>query len=1022
VFRLTLADATNAALTAAQATGTIVNDDAAPSVTIADVSMSEGDAATAAATFVLTLSQPSDLPVTVTYATSDGSAAAGSDYVSATGTASFAPGVTTTRVSVLVNGDAARELDETFHVTLSDAGNATLGQARATATIVNDDAMPAVSIAGVSVSEGQAGTVVASFVLTLTAPSDLPVSVNYATADGTAAAGSDYAASTGVASFAPGATTTAVAVVVNGDAINELDENFHVSLSDPTNATLGNGQATGTIVNDDAAPSISIADVSVSEGAAGSTAATFVLTLSAASELPVSVSYATLDGTAAAGSDYTAVSGTASFAPGATTAQVTVLVAGDAVSELNETFTVSLANAANAAVAVSQATGTIVNDDAVPVVSIAGVSLSEGHAGTTAATFVLTLSAATELPVSVSYATADDTAVAGSDYIPASGVASFAPGALTADVTVLVNGDTVRELDDTFAVNLTDATNATIGAAQAAATIVNDDGMPVVSIANVSIIEGQAGTTAATFTLTLSGASDLPVSVNYVTGDGTAAAGSDYAAASGVASFAPGATSSEIIVLVNGDAANELDETFQVSLTAATGATLDVAQATGTIVNDDVAPSISIANASVAEGPAGANTATFTLTLSAASGLPVTVNYTTADGSAVAAEDYVASNGTATFAPGATSVTVTVPVIGDDAVEADEIFMVLLSAATNATIAQGQSTGTIVNDDAAVPVSVELSIGDASVLEGASGQASLTFPVTLSAVSARPVSVVYTTSDGTAAAGVDYAAASGTLTIPAGELAGTIVVSVNGDAVIEPAETIGILLADGDGATIGRNLATGTILNDDSLPGLVAAYSFDTLEAGTVRDSSGNGLHGVISGAVPAPGRTGAGLFFDGVNDWVRVADDDRLDQPRMTIAAWVRPASVDAWDAVLAKGSSLTMNYVLYSSNGTRRPSGMFSVSGNEREVEGPTTIPTNAWTHVAASFDGARIRVYVNGVLVRIGVRTGAIDASTGVLGIGGHPVLGQYFAGVIDDVRIYNRALLDAEVHADMSNQLP
>ena len=1246
-FRLTLADATNAALVDAQATGTIANDDAVPSVSIADLSVNEGDGSTSAATFVLTLSQASDLPVTVNYATMDGTAAAGTDYIAATGTASFAPGVTTAQVSVLVNGDSARELDETFQVALADPANATLGQARGTATIVNDDAMPAVSIAGVSVSEGQAGTAAATFILTLSGPTELPVSVNYATADGTAVAGSDYAAASGVASFAPGATTTEVTVLVNGDAVNELDETFQVSLADASNATLGSAQAMGTIVNDDAAPAISIANVSVSEGAAGTTAATFVLTLSAASDLPVSVTYATADGTAAAGLDYAAASGTASFAPGATTAEVTVLVNGDSISESNETFAVSLSGAVNATVATAQASGTIVNDDAAPTVSIASVSVNEGQTGTTAATFMLTLSAASELPVSVSYATADGTAVAGSDYIAASGTASFAPGATTAEVTVLVNGDVVRELDDTFQVTLTDATNATVAGGHATGTIVNDDAMPVVSIAGVSVGEGQAGTTAANFVLTLSAASDLPVSVNYATADGTAAAGADYAAASGVASFAPGATTAEVTVLVNGDAVNELDEAFQVSLTDAANATVGGAQAMGTIVNDDAAPaisiasssvsegnagtaaatfvltlsgaselpvsvsyatadgtaaagsdyvaasgtatfapgatttevtilvngdavneldetfsvgladavnatltdaqasgtianddaapsisigdvslneggsgaasarfvltmsaasdlpvsvtyatangtatagsdyvassgtasfapgtttaevivlvsgdslneldetfhvnlsdavnatlvggqatgtivnddpvpSISIAGASLAEGSAGSVTATFTLTLSAASELPVAVNYATADGTGAAGADYVASSGTVTFAPGATSTTVTVLVNGDMLVESDETFLVLLGDATHATIAQAQATGTVLNDDVA-PVAVSVAIADASVAEGDGEPLNLTFTVSLSAVSPQPVTVSYATSDGTATAGVDYVSTSGTLTIPAGALSGTIAVPVIGDGGVEPSETLSVTLSNPSAdATVTRELASGTIANDDSLPGLVASYNFDVPELGMVRDTSGNELHGVISGgAVWTDGHTGSAMFFDGVNDWVRIADDDRLDLPRMTIAAWVRPASVEAFDAVIAKATTNSPTYVLYSSNGARRPSADFSISSNTREVEGPTTIPTNTWTHIAASFDGARIRVYVNGILVRIGVRTGAIDSSTGLLGIGGHQVLGQYFAGVIDDVRIYNRALLDSEVHADMNTPVP
>jgi chitinase len=815
-----------------------------------------------------------------------------------------------------------------------------------------------------------------------------------------------------------------VTVLVSGDGINELDETFQVSLADATNATIGVGQAAGTIVNDDAAPSIAIAGVSVNEGAAGTTAATFVLTLSAASDLPVSVTYATADGTAAAGSDYTAASGTASFAPGATTAEVTVAVSGDGVSELDETYTVTLANPTNATIATAQATGTIVNDDAVPSITIAGVSVNEGQAGTTAATFVLTLSAASELPVSVTYATADGTATAGSDYVTAAGTASFAPGATTAEVTVLVNADAVSELDESFTVSFADAVNATIAASEAAAIIANDDAAPSISIGDVSVSEGDAGTTAATFVLTLSAPSELPVSVSYVTADGTAVAGADYSGASGTVTFAADATTAEVTVAVRGDSANELDETFQIGLSDPTNATLARMQAAGTIVNDDPAPSMSISDVSVMEGSAETTTATFTVTLSAASDLPVSVNYATADGTAAAGSDYASAVGIASFAPGATSATVNVIVNGDVTPEVEETFAVVLTEPTNATIARAQGTGTIGNDDAP-PMPTEpptVSIGDASVAEGNSGTVDLTFEVTLSAASLEPVSVSYVTGDGTATAGADYASTSGTLTIAPGALSGTITIPVNGDTTIEPIETLSVTLTSVTNATTSRDMATGIIRNDDSLPGLVAAYNFDVQDAGVARDSSGNGLNGTISGAVWAEGRTGGALAFDGLDDWVTIADDNRLDVARMTIAAWIRPTTSGAWDAVIAKSDTSGPAYALYSSNGAHRPSTIVAVSGNEREVEGPVAVPTNAWTHIAASFDGARVRLYVNGVLVRIGVRTGSIDATNGTLGIGGHQALGHYFAGTIDDVRLYSRALLDSEVQADMNAPVP
>jgi parallel beta-helix repeat protein len=228
-----------------------------------------------------------------------------------------------------------------------------------------------------------------------------------------------------------------------------------------------------------------------------------------------------------------------------------------------------------------------------PSLSISDVTVTEGDAGTTTASFAVTLSAASAQAVTVSFATADGTATAGSDYVAASGSLSFAPGVTTQPVQVTVNGDTVDEPDETFLVNLSAPTSATIADGQGVGTILDDDlPPPALSIGDASLPEGNAGTTPFSFTVTLSAPASAPVTVDYATADGTATAGSDYVAQSGTLSFLPGATSASVSVLVNGDTALEPDETFTVNLTNPNGATVADGQATGTILNDDVAQAI----------------------------------------------------------------------------------------------------------------------------------------------------------------------------------------------------------------------------------------------------------------------------------------------------------------------------------------------------------------------------------------------------------------------------------------------
>jgi hypothetical protein len=803
-FTLNLSNPTGATLGTAAGTVTIYNDDT-PILTAADASVVEGDAGTTALTFTVSLDRAAPWPVTINYATSDGTATAGSDYTATGGTVTFAPGETSKTVTVNVTGDTTAEADETFTLNLSGATGATPYTAFVTGTIVNDD-LPVASVGDVAVTEGNAGTTALTFTVSLSQPAPFPVSLGYTTADGTATAGSDYTAATGTLTFAPGETSKTVTVTVTGDTAIEPDEAFTLTLSNPTNATLGATTATGTIRNDDS-PTVRVAGAGAVEGNSGTTALTFTVTLDQPTPWAVTVDFATADGTATAGSDYSAAGGTITFAPGETSKTVTVSVTGDTTAEADETFTVNLSNAAGATLGTPTATGTIANDD-LPVASVSNTSATEGNSGTTALTFTVTLDQPAPFPVTVGYATADGTATAGSDYTAASGTVTFAPGQTSKTVTVNVTGDTAAELDEALTLTLSGPTNATLGTATATGTIVNDDS-PTVSVGGASATEGNSGTTTLTFTVTLDQPAPWSVSVDFTTADGTATAGSDYAATSGTLTFAPGETSKTVTVNVTGDTTAEANETLTVSLSNAVGGTLATATGTGTIANDDF-PSASIASATVTEGNSGTTALTFTVTLDQPAPFPVTVNYATADGTATAGSDYTAASGTLTFASGETSKTVTVNMTGDTLVEPDETLTLALSSPTGATLGTATGTGTIVNDD--FPM---VSIAGSSVTEGNSGTTALPFTVTLSQPAPWAISVDFATADGTAVAGSDYTAAGGTVTFAPGETSKTVTVTVTGETTVESDETFTLSLSSPTGGTLGTATATGTIVNDD---------------------------------------------------------------------------------------------------------------------------------------------------------------------------------------------------------------
>jgi chitinase len=616
---------------------------------------------------------------------------------------------------VPVKGDTLDEPDETFTVALSGATNATIADATGTGTINDDDASSVtVAVSDVSLTEGDAGTNNATFTVSLNQAATSTVTVDAATANGSATAPADYTALPATTlTFLPGQTSKTIDVAVKGDTLDEPDETFTVVLSAPSNATIADPSGTGTISDDDPPPALSISDVSVTEGNAGTTNATFIVSLSQASAKTVTVDAATANASATAPADYTALPATTlTFSSGEISKLVPVPVKGDTLDEPDETFTVALSAPSNATISDGSGTGTITDDDPPPALSITDVSVTEGNAGTTNATFTVTLNQASAKTVSVDATSATGSATAPADYTSLlTSTLTFSPGETSKTVSVPVKGDTLDEPDETFTVNLSAATNATITDASGTGTISDDDPPPALSISDQTVTEGNSGTTAMTFTVTLAAASGRTVSVGYATQDGSATQLGDYSAAGGTITFGPGETAKTLTVAVVADTAVEGDETFGVVLSGPVNATIADAAGSGTVVNDDSAapppvtvPVVGVGDATVSpEGHSGTKPATFAVTLSQATTVPVTVSYATANGTAAQPADYVAAGGSVTFAPGETAKSVVIQVKGDLLKEPDETFRLQLSNPSGATLGRAQGTGTIDDDDVAPP-------------------------------------------------------------------------------------------------------------------------------------------------------------------------------------------------------------------------------------------------------------------------------------------------------------------------------
>jgi len=342
--------------------------------------------------------------------------------------------------------------------------------------------------------------------------------------------------------------------------------------------------------------------------------------------------------------------------------------------------------------------------------------------------------------------------------------------------------------------------------------------LPRLSVGDASVSEGST-TATLSFPVTLSPAFDQAVSVHYSTHDGSAVAPADYVPADGTLTFAPGQVSSTANVTVNGDTAPEQDETLTLDLSSPDNAVIVDGSGVGTIVNDDGAvpgtplPSVYVGDA---WGLEGSGSLVFPLSLSAAPASPVSVVVKTMDTTAKAASDYAAvSSTTVSFAAGQTSASLPVALLDDALGEGNETFTVSLSSPSGVVIGDSSATGTIVDEEGPL----QLSVDDPWVVEGNSGSRTMVFSVRSSSPvgSGQSVSVSVQTADGTATtANGDYTTVPlTTVSFAAGDTVKTVAVTVTGDTTVEPDETLTLKLSSPKGAVIVDGSGVGTIVNDD---------------------------------------------------------------------------------------------------------------------------------------------------------------------------------------------------------------
>ncbi|WP_374562874.1 beta strand repeat-containing protein [Ideonella sp.] len=796
---------------------------ASPLITVSDAAAGENEGYL---TFVVSLSAPSTGTVTVNYSNSNLTAANGSDYQAQSGTLTFVPGQTTQTVLVPLLDNATAENTEFLTLNLTSATGGTIVRQYGWGSIVDNDAPSGTPVVRVSdqVVDEAAGTV--TFTVTLDRPSTGTVKVDYATADGTATAGSDYTASgLHTLSFVAGEVCKTVTVDLINDASAEGAQYFDLLLSNAIGATLlAEAHGRTTIGANDAtavaSPLITVSDATACEVDGYME---FVVSLSAPSTQAVSVSYSNSNVTALNGSDYQALSGTLTFAPGQTTQTVRIPVLDNATQEASEYLTLNLFSAVNGSIVRQAGWGTIVDNDApsgTPVVRV-GDQVVDEAAGTV--TFTVSLDRPSTGLVKVDYATANGTANAGSDYV-ATGThtLSFLAGETSKTVTVDLVNDGSTELAQYFDLALSNAVGATLmpethGRATIGANDATPVGSPLITVSDAIAGESDG---VLTFVVSLSAPSNQAVSVNYSNSNLTAANGSDYVARSGTLTFAPGETTQVVQIAVLDNATLENNEFLTLNLTSAVNGTIVRQFGWGTVVDNDQpsgTPVLRVGDQVVDEA---AGTVSVTVTLDKPSTGAVQVNYATAAGSAKAGSDFTATGShTLSFLPGEITKTITIDLTNDSTNEPGEYFDLLFSSPVGATLPDANARIFIAPSDAAAVATPTVSVSDASVSET---DGYLEFVVSLSAPSTQNVSVNYSNSNLTAANGSDYQALSGTLTFVPGQTTQIVRIPVLDNATAEATEFLTLNLGSAVNATIVRQYGWGSIADNDATTGAPA--------------------------------------------------------------------------------------------------------------------------------------------------------------------------------------------------------
>ena len=913
---------------------TIRDNDDTPTVTLRldPASISEnGGVSTVTASLDHPSSDTTTVTVSVTATSGDYALSSNVELTIAAGATDSMGAVTITGVD---NSAEAPDKEATVSATAANSHGITDPDA-VTLTIRNDDGAvtPVLSIADASVDEGDSGSTTLDFTVMLDRAATGTVTVDWATSDGAATAGTDYTAATGSLTFNSGDSSKTISVTVAGDNIDEPNETFTVTLSGESGAAIEDGAATGTITDDDATPTVTLTLTPDSISEAGGMA-TVTAGLDHPSSQATTVTLTLTPVPPATPGDYVATLDLRLTIPAGPTEStgegVTIDARNNAVDAPHKRVTVS-ATATNAlGITAPQnvtltirddenvaPTGAPTIDDTTPVVGEtltvdpSGIGDSDGLAGVAYAYRWIRVAAGgaeTQVGTGQSYTV----------------VAADVGATLKVEASFTDEGGAEETVESVV--------TSTVVAA------VPPPPLPELSIGDASVDEGDSGGTTLDFTVTLDSAATGTVTVDWATSDGAATAGTDYTAGNGTLTFNAGDSSKTVSVTVAGDDVDEPNETFEVTLTNPSGATLGDDTGTGTITDDDDTPTVTLRLKPDSISEKGDKPSAVTASLDRPSSQETTLVVTVTPEPPAVASDYTLSASRLTIPAGATTSRKSLQIAPRDnnVYEGDKTLEVSALASNSQGITGPEAVTLTITDDE-VP-SASLSIGDASVDEGDSGSATLDFTVTLDPVATETVTVNWATIARTATAGTDYTGGSGTLTFNVGDTSRAVSVTVLGDDVDEPDETFTVLLSNASGARIGDEGATGTITDDDDPPTATLVLTPDTIAE--------NGGVSTVTATLDHPSSQDTTLTVTAAPESPAVAGDYGLSGSELTIPAGdtastgtVTITAVD--NAVDAPNKRLTVSAAATNAQGITPPQDVTLTVADDENVA-PTGVPT--------------------------------------------------------------------------------